>query len=88
MLKIKDNIDLKELEKFGYEKSADGSQYCKYASNGRRIIVWVYDRHINDYVIDYTTYSGYKYEGEYRHRVNCLTKDLQQAGFIERSNYE
>ena len=83
MLKIKDGIGLKELEKFGYSKSADGSKYYKYAGNHREIVVWVYDRHIDDYVIDNTTYCGYKYEGEYRHRVYCLTKDLQQAGLIE-----
>lgn len=84
MLKIKDNADLKELEKFGYKLSADKSYYYKYATSRREIRVWLYDRHIDDYVLDHTTYCGYKYEGEYRHRVNCLTKDLQDAGLVEK----
>lgn len=83
MLKIKDEIDLKELERFGYKLSADGSHYYKNAPHGREISVWLYNREVNDYVIDYTTHCGYKYEGEYRHRVNSLTKDLQEAGLIE-----
>lgn len=41
MLKIKDNVDLKELEKFGYEKDATGT-YCKndrFADEGVSIFV-------------------------------------------------
>ena len=35
MLKIKDNVDLKELEKFGFEKSySNGPSYTKRLSNG------------------------------------------------------
>lgn len=84
MLKIKDDIELKELEKFGYKLAGDGSHYYKYAPKGREICVWKYNREIEDYVIDYTTHSGYKYAGEYNHRVKCLTKDLQEAGLGEK----
>ena len=34
MLKIKDNVDLKELEKFGYKKGED-IMYCSYNAYGK-----------------------------------------------------
>ena len=83
MLKIKDNIDLKELEKFGYEYSSSGYWY-KYVTSKRRISVWEFNRIVDDDVVDRTTYSGFKYEGEYRHQVKKYITDLIQAGLVEK----
>ena len=84
MLKIKDNVDLKELKKFGYSSSYDGSYWYKFVTNRRRISIWRYNRSIDDDVIDSTTYTGFKYEGEYRHQVKKYIQDLIQAGLVEK----
>lgn len=42
MLKIKDNIDLKELEKFGFELKTD--DFKKLVTEG--LTIWVIDREI------------------------------------------
>ena len=83
-LRIKDNVDLKELEKFGYSCYNDGSYWYKYVTSKRRISIWEYDRHIDDDVVDRTTYSGFKYEGEYRHIIKPYIQDLIQAGLVEK----
>ena len=89
MLKIKDDVDLKELEKFGYIRCFDGSYWYKDVSIDRRIIIWKFDRSINDYVVDYITYDfatfiRYMKEGEYRHQVKKHIQDLIQAGLVEK----
>lgn len=84
MLKIKDNIDLKELEKFGYTRYYDGSYWYKWVTSKRRISVWRCDRSIQDDVRDTTTYTGFKYEGEYRHQVKKYISDLILAGLVEK----
>ena len=40
MLKIKDDVDLKELEKFGFEYEEDEDEYywCKYLSDNEHIV--------------------------------------------------
>lgn len=81
MWKIKDSVDLKELEKFGYEEYE--SYYNKRVTSKRVIKIWKYNREIEDYVIDYTTHSGYKYEGEYRHCVRRHIQDLIWAYIVE-----
>ena len=43
-----------------------------------------YNREIVDYLKDRTTYSGYKYEGEYKHIVLPYIKDLIEAGLVEK----
>lgn len=84
MLKIKDNVDLKELEKFGYASNYDGSYWYKYVTNRRRISIWRYNRSIEDDIVDRTTYTGFKYEGEYRHQVKKYIQDLIQANLVEK----
>lgn len=84
MLKIKDNVNLKELEKFGFSCHFDGSYWDKSVTRKRIIVIWRCDRYINDYIIDYTTYTGYKHEGEYRHQVKKYIQDLIQAGLVEK----
>jgi len=84
MLKIKDDIDLKELEKFGYSPNYNGAYWYKFVTNRRRISIWRYNRSIDDDVVDTTTYTGFKYEGEYRHQVKKYIQDLIQAGLVEK----
>lgn len=81
MYKIKDNIHLKELEKFGYHDYGD--HYAKYVTSRRVIHIWKYSREIRDCVIDYSTYSGYKYEGEYKHIIKPHIKDIIDASMVE-----
>ena len=72
MLKIKDNVDLKELEKYGFEYEEgiiikeDGS-YCKYATAINKN-----DRIIRPY---YAGFSYYDYEVIY---------DLIKADLVEK----
>ena len=49
MLKIKDNVDLKELEKFGFEKEYDDGEYFygKYLDdNIHKLFVYESDREV------------------------------------------
>ena len=82
MPKIKDGIDLKELEKYGYKDVE--VYYLKSVTRNRDIIIWKYNRGIVDYLKDSTTYSGYKYEGEYKHIIRPYIADLIQAGLVEK----
>jgi hypothetical protein len=82
MLKIKDNVDLKELEKFGFKDFE--AYYFKSVTRKRNIYIWKYNREIVDYLKDNTTYSGYKYEGEYKHIIRPYIKDLIEAGLVEK----
>lgn len=82
MLRIKDDVDLKELEKFGYKDVE--AYYLKSVTRNRDIIIWKYNREMVDYLKDNTTYSGYKYEGEYKHIIRPYIEDLIQAGLVEK----
>ena len=82
MLRIKDDVDLKELEKFGYKDVE--AYYLKSVTRNRDIIIWKYNREMVDYLKDNTTYSGYKYEGEYKHIIRPYIADLIQVGFVEK----
>lgn len=74
MLKIKDNVDLKELEKFGFEKSIFvGEHYEKevnnigtYWINEKSKIIYFEANEIEDIALDDTLY------------------DLIQAGLVEK----
>jgi hypothetical protein len=81
MLKIKNNVGLKELEKFGFKDVV--SYYIKSVTRKRDIIIWKYNKEIVDYLKDSTTYVGYKYEGEYKHIIRPYIKDLIEAGLVE-----
>ena len=84
MFKIKDSIDLKELGKYGYQPNHDGSYWYKFVTAKRRLSIWKYNRSIDDDMVDSTTYTGFKYEGEYRHQVKKYIQDLIQAGLVEK----
>lgn len=82
MFKIKGNVGLKELEKFGFKEIV--SYYIKSVTRKRDIIIWKYNKEIVDYLKDSTTYSGYKYEGEYKHIIRPYIKDLIEADLVEK----
>lgn len=72
MLKIKDNVDLKELEKYGFEYEEgiilkEQGSYCKYAT-----IINKNDRIIRPY---HAGYSYYDYE---------IVYDLIKDGLVEK----
>lgn len=69
-------------EKYGFKMDYHGDYY-KHVGNRR--VVWVYEwsRNIIDLKIDHTTYDGYMYEGEYRHRTKTYIGDLIADGYIE-----
>lgn len=46
MLKINDNVDLKELEKYPFESSDSGSIFWSNKDCSNRIRVWFYNREI------------------------------------------
>ena len=48
MLKIKDNVDLKELEKFGFKEKQ--SCYAKQVTNKRFIEIWKFNREIKSFI--------------------------------------
>ena len=86
MLKIKDNVDLKELEKFGFkpEYDEDDGELYKYyheynfsygkAKNSVEIFIYTDDKIINCWC------NGYK-AGEY---FGDLLYDLIQADLVEK----
>lgn len=64
MLKIKDNVDLKELEKYGFKKEPEKAYYYYYINEEMEIFIWItkgYDykpKYIyvenNDYTVIFT----------------------------------
>lgn len=81
MLKIKDNIDLKELEKFGFEyEKEDGEEwYGKYLNdNVHKLFIFPNDRVI--YQGKFRLIFGFEeVELEEKH-----IQDLIQAGLVEK----
>ncbi len=86
MLKIKDDVDLKELEKFGYTLKDDNDNYYIKRNEKYRIQINVFDRKILVYKYrensDWGTYIGYldKEENELKEYI----QDLNQAGLVEK----
>ena len=75
MLKIKDNIDLKELEKYGFRKSSmySSASYNKDLEDGDTLSVIIDDRKL---FLDTWEYSdNYLLE---------VTKDLRKDGLVEK----
>lgn len=82
MLKIKDNVDLKELEKFGFtDKDEEFVEYT-YEEKGSFTIgirISKYNREIN-----YTTRSWDGLWEEQADTLNVKLFDLIQAGLVEK----
>ena len=79
MLKIKENVDLKELEKYGFEKEID--YYSQIICKGRR--GQFFDLVIGKDKILYGWSSGADGSGELAYIDNTLY-DLIEAGLVEK----
>ena len=75
MLKIKDNVDLKELKKYGFKRNYNYKFYvnvvCEF-SNNEYIAIYKQTREISIMT------NGWQHEAE------ILLFDLIQAGFVEK----
>jgi hypothetical protein len=69
------------FEKYGFKKGYGGFYY-KLTENKRVVFVYPYSKEISDEKIDYTTYSGFAYEGEFRHRTKTYIGDLIADGYV------
>jgi hypothetical protein len=81
VLKIKDDVDLKELEKFGFKKLKSEREYYLFNIDGSEFIE-IIDNQIYLYINDeyYNCYTGEKtFDRLY---------DLIQAGLVEKINKE
>lgn len=83
MLKIKDNVDLKDLEKFGFKKYDwdYGYFYTKVICEGRR------GQQFEIIVADNRTINGYSEGADGDGEVSCLDDtlyDLIEAGYVEK----
>lgn len=78
MLKIKDNIDLKELEKFGFDFIERNNEYRFFGTE--QIIVMCKNRHI--YVEDTGSF------GIVEDEPLDILFNLIQAGFVEKEGEE
>lgn len=100
MLKIRDNVDLKELEKFGYKKGED-IMYCSYNAYGK-----IYEQQLDSvlnvsgkgiiYVVEINEKSkGIELNLTTRRAFRCFgymqndvvepyVQDLIQAGLVEK----
>ena len=72
MLKIKDKVDLKELEKFGFRKIKYGNFYCyQYEDEYQNIIIG------QDRIIHYNQFT-------YHNELSSVIYDLIKADLVEK----
>lgn len=86
MLKVKDNIELKELEKYDYYFEEMYDAYVKYVDTGFhtiRIFVNVSNQHFKFKEIHCNSTSMFDCIFK-EDRIEMLCKDLIQAGLIEK----
>ena len=78
MLKIKDNVDLKELEKYGFKETRFSKYERMYDMEYYRIDIYVdmYDKTIN--------IQNDNFDGEYRCEIPNILYDLIKDGLVER----
>ena len=85
MLKIKDNVDLKELEKYGFEKDEETSMHLRKFVGEYLIEICIYKYwlgHIHFYKkVKKGCYKGHFWATNTKKR---LIKDLIQAGLVEK----
>ena len=80
MLKIKDNVDLKELEKFGYEQEYEYEEYlyAKYFEySGTKIFIFPNKEIVQGEFIIFFGYNEVELEKKF---IN----DLIEAGLVEK----
>ena len=82
MLKIKDNVDLKELEKYGFEYSEEERNYWKYVfldRHGAEKQYWIdIDTRIIESSVDTARILNY----------DTTIYDLTKDGLVEKIDYE
>lgn len=90
MLKIKDNVDLKELEKFGFEYDDYLEEYVKSINSLKTKGMFVPHVHTGEIFIkkDGTIYdvisnNYWGVENEHKEAVDKVIQDLIQAGIVE-----
>lgn len=82
MLKIKDSVDLKELEKFGFEKYSFANCYVKNISDKYDESTLLIKKDNKEIIIEH-------YQNEYGSTDICnldILYDLIQAGLVEKYN--
>ena len=73
MLKIKDNVDLKELEKFGFEKANEPNKHVIYIKKYSHNLIYFYDDKEMYFEID-----------EYDEDIVNVLYDLIKADLVEK----
>lgn len=73
MLKIKDNVDLKELEKFGFKTDEYNLWYEYHTETNYKDCIMINTR--NKHIGLYQTYNGYSYD---------ILYDLIKADLVEK----
>lgn len=93
MLKIKDSVNLKELEKFGFKENENGLYYekkfsavCYDGEEEHKILIYKSKRNIVLEIMnnDYTYHSFDEELG----RIEDTLYDLIQAGYVEKVEEE
>ena len=91
MLKIKDNVDLKELEKFGFEYDDYLEEYVKSINSLKTKGMFVPYVHTGELFIkkDRTIYDKisnnyWNVENEHKEAIDKIIHDLIQAGLVEK----
>lgn len=81
MLKIKDNIDLKELEKFGFDRCEPDEYFCigKDDDNSAKYILWDLESKQGTMTINENTRKIWSISSNYD-----ILFDLIQAGLVEK----
>jgi len=81
MLKIKDNVDLKELEKFGFEEYKEHNGYVydiiPYVKNRQYSYIEIFNETRRISCLEYV-------EFEYQQQAVEILFDLIQAGLVEK----
>lgn len=77
MLKIKDNVDLKELEKFGFKTMSLYDWYEKEVSYNWNDKMWIYVKK-GTHIIQVSTYDGYDVN------LDDTLYDLIKADLVEK----
>lgn len=84
MLKIKDNVDLKELEKYGFKYDTYEETYNRSVERKTDevcIIIFSYDKKIRLMCIQDYGMDGEEY---FKYEVEEYVQDLIQAGLVEK----
>lgn len=61
-----------------------GDDFFKRVTSRRELWVHKYNKKITSYVLDCTTYCGYKYSNEYHAIVKPYIQDLIEEGYVEK----